>query len=441
MTSYVATFYSFKGGVGCTTLLVNVAHVLAERGERVLLWDLDLEAPGVHQFPGLEPPERRWQSGFLEWLGSTPPCPSPEPSAAWPSETWLNDLARRVYPVHGDPRGSLLVLPALGTLANLGRAYSAVDWHRLFIERPAHGLHLFRRVRDALLAHFEPTFLLIDARSGISDLGGLLTGFVPDCTVLVGSYGMQSTQGLRSVYLALDRFATERVQSEPHRPRKLDRLLVASPVPVSPASLERGRERWSSGFPGVAPRSQIEIPLVEHLLHAEDVLVHSAPSSDAARAYRAVTERLLELRAVHARAEAKRKAFDHPGRLISATRVLRDLGLEIVTTHGMELTARERTPIGDRTYHVVYLEGTVGATPQMRDMLDRLRARRRSPDDPLLMLVDDARDDARRAAEAAGVVLHTIGELAKRAVDLHAYRLQIRRAFEDSERDRAEPQV
>ncbi|MCX7049795.1 MAG: AAA family ATPase [Candidatus Sumerlaeota bacterium] len=46
----VTTFYSFKGGVGRTMALVNVAHVLARDGWRVLMVDFDLEAPGMTQF-------------------------------------------------------------------------------------------------------------------------------------------------------------------------------------------------------------------------------------------------------------------------------------------------------------------------------------------------------------------------------------------------------
>jgi hypothetical protein len=115
VTAYVATFYSFKGGVGRTTLLVNVAHALAAAGERVVIWDLDLEAPGVHLFPGLEPPERLWQSGLLEWLADTPACPDGEPTAAWPSEAWLAALGDRVYRPRRDERGEILVVPAHGT--------------------------------------------------------------------------------------------------------------------------------------------------------------------------------------------------------------------------------------------------------------------------------------------------------------------------------------
>lgn len=434
MTAYVTTFYSFKGGVGRTTLLVNVAHVLAEHGERVLVWDLDLEAPGVHQFPGLEPPERPWQSGFLEWLGNTPPCPTPEPTVAWPSEAWLNTLGDRVYATPSEQLGKIFVLPAHGTFANLGRAYTAVDWHTLFVEHPEHGLHLFYRVRDALIARFEPTFLLVDSRTGISDLGGFLTSFLPDCTVLVGNYGVQSTQGLRSVYLALDRFATERVQAEPHRQSKLDRLLVASPVPVSPAALERGRERWSSGFPGVAPRTLVEVPLVENLLYAEDVLVRTAPSSDAARAYRTVAERLTELRASHVRSEpVDRAPGDHRTQLANVVQLLRLLGFETAMSDGTELEARERTPLGEhRVYTVTYLAGTVRANPAFRDELDRLRGRLATQGQQLL-IVDAARDDARSAAEAAGITLRTVRELEDQLVDLRAYVGVVRRMFEDSE--------
>lgn len=62
--THITTFYSYKGGVGRTTLLANVGAILARRGRRVVLWDLDLEAPGMHRIPGLEHESAR--RGFLE---------------------------------------------------------------------------------------------------------------------------------------------------------------------------------------------------------------------------------------------------------------------------------------------------------------------------------------------------------------------------------------
>ena len=52
----VITFYSYKGGVGRSMLLANVAWVLAFAGKRVLVVDWDLEAPGLEHY-------------FRPWLG------------------------------------------------------------------------------------------------------------------------------------------------------------------------------------------------------------------------------------------------------------------------------------------------------------------------------------------------------------------------------------
>jgi cellulose biosynthesis protein BcsQ len=45
----IVTFYSYKGGVGRTMALANVAVLLA-RTHRVLVVDWDLEAPGIERF-------------------------------------------------------------------------------------------------------------------------------------------------------------------------------------------------------------------------------------------------------------------------------------------------------------------------------------------------------------------------------------------------------
>src|SRR5580704_13816247 len=47
---HIVGFYSFKGGVGRTLAIVNVAYLMARRGRNVLLIDMDLEAPGLGVF-------------------------------------------------------------------------------------------------------------------------------------------------------------------------------------------------------------------------------------------------------------------------------------------------------------------------------------------------------------------------------------------------------
>src|SRR5262245_15866916 len=46
----IVTFYSYKGGVGRSMALANIAVLLARRGLKVLTVDWDLEAPGLERY-------------------------------------------------------------------------------------------------------------------------------------------------------------------------------------------------------------------------------------------------------------------------------------------------------------------------------------------------------------------------------------------------------
>src|SRR4051812_16019418 len=65
---HIITFYSFKGGVGRTMALANVAWILSANNYRVLMVDWDLEAPGLHHYfrPFLADPELRERRGLIE---------------------------------------------------------------------------------------------------------------------------------------------------------------------------------------------------------------------------------------------------------------------------------------------------------------------------------------------------------------------------------------
>src|SRR5688572_5754613 len=46
----IITFYSYKGGVGRSMALANIAYELSKKGLKVLIVDWDLEAPGLEKY-------------------------------------------------------------------------------------------------------------------------------------------------------------------------------------------------------------------------------------------------------------------------------------------------------------------------------------------------------------------------------------------------------
>ena len=64
-SAYWVTFYSYKGGGGRTLALINTAAYLAEKGNRVLLLDFDLEAPGLDEFEDFRYPSGKDGSGRI----------------------------------------------------------------------------------------------------------------------------------------------------------------------------------------------------------------------------------------------------------------------------------------------------------------------------------------------------------------------------------------
>src|ERR1039457_206803 len=70
---YVFTFYSYKGGVGRSLAVMNVAYTLAGGGRHVLIVDMDLEAPGISGFlqrsNELAEPESAHPKDILTLLG------------------------------------------------------------------------------------------------------------------------------------------------------------------------------------------------------------------------------------------------------------------------------------------------------------------------------------------------------------------------------------
>src|SRR5262249_42143846 len=66
MPGSVITFYSYKGGVGRSFALANIAVILAQWGFRVLAVDWDIEAPGLHHYyADLKP---QFGAGVLDFI-------------------------------------------------------------------------------------------------------------------------------------------------------------------------------------------------------------------------------------------------------------------------------------------------------------------------------------------------------------------------------------
>lgn len=187
------TFYSYKGGVGRTLMLANLARYLASFGQKVFALDFDLEAPGLHYKLGLPRPERGLADVLHDFFLTGDLPPSLEPYVA-------------ALPQEPDAAGSIHLLPA-GAAPSPGywRKLSRLDWHFLFYSEEAPGVPLFLELRDRIAQEYAPDFLLIDSRTGITEVGGATTTLLADRVICLLLNNPENREGAREVLRSLRR--------------------------------------------------------------------------------------------------------------------------------------------------------------------------------------------------------------------------------------------
>jgi len=190
-TPPIVSFYSFKGGVGRSTLLGIFAWHLASEGRKVCILDLDLEAPGVGTLLNA-----RTSRGILDLIVDH-------------VATGQTDLAgsfsrAESLVVHAD---RVTVFPAgnmnWAYLEKLGRLDFAAQSPLHKSESPV--LIALKEILKAIRREHKPDYILIDSRAGLHDLGGLSLHALSHVDVLVARASEQNYLGMELTIQALAR--------------------------------------------------------------------------------------------------------------------------------------------------------------------------------------------------------------------------------------------
>ncbi|MEN9610485.1 MAG: hypothetical protein RLZZ628_1299 [Bacteroidota bacterium] len=188
----IISFYSYKGGAGRTQLCVNVAEYLCYHLQRkVLLWDWDLEAPGIHVFFGRET-KTFDHPGTIEMLNHYVRLMRLR-ETVFPND--LRDTLDLLDPIPlvTTDKGCISLLPGGNYSRNYEYKVGSFDWSA-FIDQWDGKSFLNRHVRYKIKA-LGYDYVLIDSRTGISDYAGLCNILLPDLNVLVVTPHDQSFEG------------------------------------------------------------------------------------------------------------------------------------------------------------------------------------------------------------------------------------------------------
>jgi len=232
----VVTFYSYKGGTGRTMSLVNLAWLLADKlpfGEKILLVDWDLEAPGLHRYfhetlrpvkPGADGLTNDRPADDLPGvidLFTTLLEHSQEASIRRKRNPELKaralldriDLADYIVATSVP---NLHVIKAGRFDADYADRINDFDWSAFYEAQPL----VFRELAERLKQDYR--YVFIDSRTGQTDTSGICTALLPEKLVAVFTPNRQSLLGLETV---LQQAISYRKAADDARP------LVVYPLP------------------------------------------------------------------------------------------------------------------------------------------------------------------------------------------------------------------
>jgi formylglycine-generating enzyme required for sulfatase activity len=248
----IFTFYSYKGGVGRSMALANVAEWLYSNGARVLMIDWDLEAPGLESFfyrSEADLDAVRNKQGLVDLLleykrqhalavrdsksGNRDDIHRATVSNLKPLERWMH----AIHSTAG-PSGALWLLPAglrQNRFAEYAESVADFDWAEFYADYE--GEAFFSWLRTQVAPGFDALnqphsgfadVVLIDSRTGATEMGGVCTQQLADVVVAFTAPNMQNLLGVEAMANAFRR--PEILQSRGGKPEV---IIVPSRVDVS----------------------------------------------------------------------------------------------------------------------------------------------------------------------------------------------------------------
>jgi len=229
----IVTFYSFKGGVGRSMALANVASLLATKYKRrVLVIDWDLEAPGLHRF--FDIPQEKVGLGLINLLNDYKSLLRKEvknlPSSLIEIKKYINKVPNGTWP----SGGSVAILPAGLQDDSYAKQVNEFNWEEFYAKW--HGYGFMDYLKQQLKSNTDIDIVLIDSRTGITDIGGICTMQMPDVVVLLFALNEQNIDGIETIVKAILSKSTETTG------RKVPPKLILRPARVE-RYLEQDKKR------------------------------------------------------------------------------------------------------------------------------------------------------------------------------------------------------
>ncbi len=178
--SQIITFYSYKGGVGRTMALANVSVLLAKWGHKILVVDWDLEAPGLEHFykDYIDTKITETLPGVIDFLQLNE-------IINW-QDAIIEVKIQESQPIHLISSGR-----RDESYFNKIREFNVVDFYK------QDGGDVIENLRDEWLANYD--YILIDSRTGITEIGGICTIQLPDTVVMLFTATNQGFDGVLDI--------------------------------------------------------------------------------------------------------------------------------------------------------------------------------------------------------------------------------------------------
>lgn len=184
------TFYSYKGGVGRTLALANVAKWLSEFKKRVCMLDFDLEAPGLHFKFRQQLKTFEFKRGIVDYIHDFVVTKEVPKSIKDCVETL--QTSSKNPPIQFIPAGNV-------SSPEYWKKLAAINWNDLFYKEDSEGVPFFLDLKEKIKRELDPQFLLVDSRTGISEMSGITMSLYADKIVIIAVNNDENLIGTRDI--------------------------------------------------------------------------------------------------------------------------------------------------------------------------------------------------------------------------------------------------